>query len=303
MKLEIGSRNEDVKQLQNMLNYLGYNCGIADGWYGVLTERAVNAYKTDKYVNGIYDDNTAYLLVNEYTKKKSEEAAQNKGYRKIRMFDSDIHIYETSPYEYVDVTLGIENKLEKLSKIDNPNIEEVCKINCGFFNFDGSREHLGMYLHNGKLYQNPDNTFINFLYFKNGKTDIKYYDNNFEEIRYWLKELNWGIGCGWSLVKNGKIDLTGASIFDHSNSKNPRTMFGVKADKSFVLVVADGRSATSKGLTAKEQAEVMLSLDCTLAVSGDGGGSAEMIVEDKIVNKPSDNTERSIGSAIIVYRK
>lgn len=303
MKLEIGNRNEDVRQMQIYLTTLGYDTKGADSIFGNNTLSALKQFQTDYYVTGICDDKVFNDLANLYNKKLQEEQSKNKGYRKIRIFDSDIHIYETSPDEYVDVTLGIENKLEKLSKIDNPNIEEVCKINCGFFNFDGSREHLGMYLHNGKLYQNPDNTFINFLYFKNGKTDIKYYSGNYEEIRYWTKELNWGIGCGWSLVKNGKIDLTGASIFDHSNSKNPRTMFGVKADKSFVLVVADGRSTTSKGLTAKEQAEVMLSLDCTFAVSGDGGGSAEMIVEDKIVNKPSDNIERSIGSAIIVYRK
>ena len=226
-----------------------------------------------------------------------------KGYRKIRMFDSDIHIYETSQDEFVDVTLGIENKLEKLSTIDNSNVKEICKINGGFFNFDGSAEHLGMYLHNGKLHNNPDNTFINFLYYKSGKTDIKYYSGNYEEMRYWLKELHWGIGCGWSLVKDGKIDLTGATIFDHSKYKNPRTMIGVKSDKSFILAVADGRTTTSKGLTAKEQAEVMLSLQCTHSVNMDGGGSAEMIVNDKIVNNPSDKCERSIGSAIIVYKK
>ena len=73
-----------------------------------------------------------------------------------------------------------------------------------FFNFDGSAEHLGMYLNSGKLHKNPGNTFINFLYYKNGKTDVKYYSGNYEEMKYWLKELNWGIGCGWSLIKDGK---------------------------------------------------------------------------------------------------
>ena len=97
--------------------------------------------------------------------------------------------------------------------------------------------------------------------------------------------------------------LTGANLFDHSKSKQPRTMFGVKADKSFVLVVADGRTSTSKGLTAQEQAEVMLSLNCIFASSADGGGSSEMIVNDKIVNKPSDGVERSIGSAIVVHKR
>lgn len=54
---------------------------------------------------------------------------------------------------------------------------------------------------------------------------------------------------------------------------------------------------------AKEQAEIMLSLGCTYSANLDGGGSSEMIVNDKVVNKPSDGSERKIGSAIVVYKK
>jgi exopolysaccharide biosynthesis protein len=218
------------------------------------------------------------------------------------MFDTDIHIYETSPDEFVDVTLGIQGKLEPLSKIDDPNVVEVCKINGGFFNFDASREHLGLFLRSGKIIQDYDNTYINFAYNKDGSVNITYVDN-YEWINYWRKQAHWVIGCGWCLVKNGKIDLTGSTIFDHSKSKNPRTMIGVTSNKSFILAVADGRSSTSKGLNAKEQAEIMLSLGCTYSANLDGGGSSEMIVNDKVVNKPSDGSERKIGSAIVVYKK
>jgi exopolysaccharide biosynthesis protein len=218
------------------------------------------------------------------------------------MFDTDIHIYETNPNEFVDVTLGIQGKLEPLSKIDNPNIVEVCKINGGFFNYDCSREHLGLFMREGKVIQDYNNTFINFAYNKDGSVDITCVDN-YEWINYWKTQSYWVIGCGWCLIKDGKIDLTGSTLFDHSKSKNPRSMIGVKADKSFILAVADGRSTISKGLTAKEQAEVMLSLQCANSCALDGGGSSEMIVNDKIVNKPSDGSERKIGSSIIVYNK
>jgi len=225
------------------------------------------------------------------------------GYRTMTKHNCLIHIYETSNDEIVDVSLGIQNKLEKLSAIDDPNRIETCKINCGFFNFDGSKEHLGMYIDEGNIIEYPDNYYINYLYFKDGHTDIAYYSGNPEEYLWWNKVLNWGIGVGYSLVKDGKIDLTNSKNFSHSTTDNPRTMIGQLANGNFILAVADGRMTTSVGLTAAEQADIMLELGCITAVNLDGGGSSEMIVNGKIVNKPSDGFERSIGSAVLVYKK
>jgi len=303
MKLEMGSKGEEVKLMQTYLTKLGYDPQGIDGIFGNNTLSALKKFQTDYYVTGICDDKVFNDLANLYNQKIQEEQKQNKGYRKIRMFDSDIHIYETSPDEYVDVTLGVENKLEKLSKIDDPNVEEICKINCGFFNFDGSREHLGLFIRNGKLYYQPDNTYINFLYFKDGRTNIKYYDNNYEEIRYWLKELNWGIGCGWSLVRNGKIDVQGDKFFDRSSARHPRTLIAQKKTGEFLLIVVDGRNKNSKGINTSQAAQLAIELNVWNCCMLDGGGSSEMIVNNKIVNKPSDGVERSIGSAIVVYKR
>lgn len=226
-----------------------------------------------------------------------------KGYRQIRMFDTNIHIYETSLDEHVDVTLGKPGKLEKLSAIDDPNIIEICKINGGFFNTDGSKEHLGLFMREGQIYNNYDNVFITFVYYKNGTTEIRIVDN-YEWINYWKYSAYWAIGTSYSLVRDGKIDIVNANHFAHSKSVNPRTMIGqLSIDKTFILAVADGRNNKSNGLTATQQAEVMLSLGCINAANLDGGGSTQMIVNDKIVNVPSDGFERSIGSAIYVRKK
>ncbi len=40
-----GSRNGDVKALQELLNQLGYDCGSADGIFGVKTEKAVKQFQ------------------------------------------------------------------------------------------------------------------------------------------------------------------------------------------------------------------------------------------------------------------
>ena len=40
------SWGEDVKALQELLNLLGYNTGIADGWYGPKTLKGIKAFQT-----------------------------------------------------------------------------------------------------------------------------------------------------------------------------------------------------------------------------------------------------------------
>ena len=45
--LKKGSKGNEVKELQNKLNALGYNCGKADGIFGAKTETAVKQYQKD----------------------------------------------------------------------------------------------------------------------------------------------------------------------------------------------------------------------------------------------------------------
>ncbi len=44
--IKYGTHGEDVKALQTLLNSLGYNTGIADGWYGPKTLKGIKAFQT-----------------------------------------------------------------------------------------------------------------------------------------------------------------------------------------------------------------------------------------------------------------
>ncbi len=85
----------------------------------------------------------------------------------------------------------------------------------------------------------------------------------------------------------------------------PRSVVGIKADGTVVIMVNDGRQAPySEGMSMYELAEVMLDLGCTWAVNCDGGGSTTWVSqrpgEDlKINNSPSDGTERSTTTGIL----
>jgi len=97
------------------------------------------------------------------------------------------------------------------------------------------------------------------------------------------------------LVVNGVAKYT--SVETYLTPRHPRTAMGWNKDKIFV-VVADGRSKVSAGLTMQQLAEYMKSIGCTEAINLDGGGSSVAVYKGKIVSKPSDGYERSVVTAI-----
>lgn len=110
------------------------------------------------------------------------------------------------------------------------------------------------------------------------------------------------IGIYTMLIENGTI-CSGLN----AEQKYPRQTIGVTADGKVILMTADGNQAPkSIGLTVVEQAQVMLDLGCVWAGHLDGGGSctfaakAEGETEFKIVNSPSDGSERSISNGFII---
>jgi len=307
--LRIGYSGNVVKELQENLIILGYDLK-SDGIYGSITkgiiENLQNKYGL-KPIDGICGKDTHALIdrLLEEKKKEIEKVVNTLGYQKIRRFDSDVHIYTTNKDEFIDVELGQFGKLETVKTIiDNKKKEGknvVAGVNCGFFNFSAKPEHLGMYIDEGKYYYPPDGTFIDFIYFKDGRTEIvnlKDYDKVY--LSKLQSETYWAIGTSYSLIQNGRINLENANKFSHSTQRNPRTLMGHRKDDTFVLVVVDGRSSKSKGVTAQQSAEIMMELGCWNGCNGDGGGSSYMIVNDKLVSVPSDGVMRRIGSAMLV---
>ncbi len=86
-------------------------------------------------------------------------------------------------------------------------------------------------------------------------------------------------------------------------ARHPRTALGMSQDnKILYLVVVDGRSTLSVGMTCAELATVMKGLGAYHAANLDGGGSTAMYVAGQgVVNRPSDGTERVVANALAVF--
>lgn len=116
------------------------------------------------------------------------------------------------------------------------------------------------------------------------------------------------IGGGNIMVRNGKLEeikipSTGAYKYRSVVERHPRSAIGFNATHLF-LVEVDGRQPDlSVGMTLRELGKYMLDLGCQEAMNFDGGGSATLWIDGKVVNSPSNGGERAIGNALVVVRK
>lgn len=148
-----------------------------------------------------------------------------------------------------------------------------------------------------------------------GKNAKFFFDNVKYGVEVNLVEIPAGqfAGCTWVLggydilVDNGTM---GSSFHtDNGGDGNaPRTFFGVKADGTAFVCVADGRGAGGAvGITVKKEAELAKALGAKFALELDGGGSSTMIVRinDTLTlrNKPSDGSMRRVSNAIMLVEK
>ena len=99
------------------------------------------------------------------------------------------------------------------------------------------------------------------------------------------------------------IGATGAYSVNSMSMQHPRSGLGWN-DHYFYLVEVDGRQSFSRGMTLDELADYFLKLGCKEAMNLDGGGSATMWANGRLVNSPCDAVgERDIANSLLVVRK
>lgn len=114
------------------------------------------------------------------------------------------------------------------------------------------------------------------------------------------------LGVGPLLVENGKVNVRSASeqiAGDIAYGRAPRTVIGVKKDGSVIILVVDGRRASSAGMKLEEAARYLIKLGAWSALNFDGGGSSEMVLNNKILNNPSDGNERPVSVGLGLFVK
>ncbi|MGI6755560.1 MAG: phosphodiester glycosidase family protein [Atopobiaceae bacterium] len=118
-----------------------------------------------------------------------------------------------------------------------------------------------------------------------------------------LDEGAWQVlSFGPVLVSDSQVAVSTSQEVSQSKSSNPRTSIGMVEPLHYNVVVSDGRTDESAGLSLYQLAQIHQELGSTFAYNLDGGGSSTLWFNGNIINNPTDGNssgERSVSD--IVY--
>jgi hypothetical protein len=120
----------------------------------------------------------------------------------------------------------------------------------------------------------------------------------------------------WTAIAGSSIILqNGLAIAPPNGSSgdpfkpNPRSAIGISQDNSFLyLMVIDGRSAASVGVTQQQTGEFLALFGAYNGLNLDGGGSSALVKSDApgsvtVLNTPSGGTQRLDGNNFAVFAR
>lgn len=108
--LKRGSQGDDVRDMQILLNAIGYDCGTADGIYGKKTEAAVKAFQED---TGLVADGIAGQQTLDVLKKAAET---DDPYIPEPPEDDSVYVRRDDLKAIKDELISMKNQIELLIK-------------------------------------------------------------------------------------------------------------------------------------------------------------------------------------------
>ena len=235
-----------------------------------------------------YQDENISIALNEY--RQNDTA--------IYIADVTVSSADYLKTAFAENTYG-RNLTKKTSEIAE-NAGAILAINGDYY---GARES-GYVIRNGVLYRETVSAETEDL--------VVYTDGSFEIINesdvsaeQLLENGAWNVlSFGPALIIDGEISVTTKDEVGKAKTDNPRTAIGIIDDLHYVLVVSDGRTEESEGLTLFELAEFMQELGVKTAYNLDGGGSSTMVFNGNVINNPTTSgktiEERSVSDIVYI---
>jgi len=237
---------------------------------------------------------------------------QHKEYFQSNQFIAILEIPSDSPHWLGFACDSVRTKTSTFAERHNA----IAAVNGSFFDMD--RHNPICYLRIDSVERGinePGKDTVNRKYYQygtlvltDGKTRILHTDS----ARLWERELPYRdiMTAGPLLIWNGQ-DQPMRNDLSFVNKRHNRTAIGIRPDGTVLLLVVDGRTRESEGMSLDELIRTLRWMGCRDALNLDGGGSTTLYVKGKahggIVNYPSDNGrfdhagERAVSNVIIVH--
>lgn len=189
------------------------------------------------------------------------------------------------------------NIKETTSTIAEAN-DAVLAINGDFYGFRST----GFVVRNGTLYRDSANGDTDALVIdKNGDFSIV----NEATTDASTLDAQQVLSFGPALIENSAIVVDESTEVGQSAASNPRTAIGQIGTNHYLIVVSEGRTDDSQGLSLYQLAQVMKDNGVQTGYNLDGGGSTTLYFNGKVVNQTVGGSGQSSERAVsdIVYFK
>ena len=189
--------------------------------------------------------------------------------------------------------------IKETTSVMAQNNNAIFAINGDYYGF---RDY-GYVIRNGVLYRETANEDNDALVIDN--------DGNFSIVNEsevtaneLLNEGAWQVlSFGPALIEEGEVVVGKNDEVSQAKTSNPRTAIGQVDELHYIVIVADGRTSESEGLSLYELAQVMKEYNCTTAYNLDGGGSSTMYFNGEVINNPTSGGsigERSVSDIVYI---
>lgn len=265
-----------------------------------VIEHALSDANIDKSPQTENVDSEECEILNAYS--DSEMSVILKHYRE---YETDIYLADIridSP-EYLKCAFARDTygrNIKEKTSVTARRVGAVVAVNGDYY---GARE-LGFVIRNGELYRAaPDVKLDALVIGADGDFDIVS-QRSTRAAQLLAGGARHVFTFGPGLISDGEITVGRGDEVEQSMTSNPRTAIGRIGDGHFVLLVSDGRTSTSEGLSLYELADFLQKLGVGDAYNLDGGGSSTMYFMGEIVNYPTTDgkkfSERSVSDIVYI---
>ena len=285
----------------------GTNNAVSDntGTAGTATENQTVADTTTE--NTTATGNTAVATQKTVTDTSYKDGNVDITITTVRKNNTTVYVADVKLLDanYLKTALAYDsfgtNVTETTSSMASNN-NAILAVNGDYYGADRS----GYVIKNGVIYRNTvrsDSNYPDLAVYKDGSFKIIYETNVTAEQLLADGVVNL-FAFGPSLIENGSITVDQNTEVRQAMTKNPRTAIGIVDSNHYILVVSDGRTSESEGLSLYELAEVMKEYGATTAYNLDGGGSSTMYFNGNIINNPTTNghniSEREVSDIVYI---
>ena len=253
-------------------------------------EAASKAAETATVTDTIYSDDNISVTLTEKTVSNTQ----------VYISDVTVSSSEYLKTAFAQNTYG--NNVTAKTSETAANNNAILAVNGDYYGANTT----GYVIRNGVVYRDTvreDSSNGDLAIYKDGSFKIIYEDqvSANQLVKDGVVNL---LAFGPSLVENGEIAVDTNSEVGQSMSSNPRTAIGIIDENHYIIIVSDGRTSESEGLSLYQMAEIMKSYGVKTAYNLDGGGSSTLYFNGQVINKPTTNgntiSERSVSDIVYI---